>query len=80
MPALHAEALLFCLAWAALALGAGMMSGWIAGAILSVGLMLVLMPVSSVVLTRTDNFELERLIRWGILLVAAACYLAWRTI
>ena len=67
MPRLHPEPLLFCLVWAALALAGGLLLGWQAGAILSVGLMLVIMPASSLVLTRTDSFPIERQVRWGIL-------------
>ena len=77
MPRLHAEALIFCLAWAALALTGGLLLGWQAGAILSVGLMLVIMPTSNLVLTRTDSFSIERTIRWAILATAAAGLLAY---
>ena len=76
MPRVHPEALLFCLVWAALALAGGWMLGWQAGALLSVGLMLVIMPASSLVLTRNDSFRIERLVRWGILAFAAAGLLA----
>ena len=77
MPRLHAEALVFCFAWAALALAAGLVSGWKLGAALSVGLMLVIMPVSSLILTRTESFQAERLVRWGILAVAALAFALW---
>jgi len=76
MPRLHAEALIFCVAWATLALTGGLLLGWQVGAILSVGLMLVIMPTSSLVLTRTDSLPIERLVRWGILAIAAAGLLA----
>lgn len=78
MPTLHPEALFFCLVWAALALAAGLVAGWQAGALLSVGLMLLIMPASALIVTRTDNFAAERLARWGILIAAAAAFLAWR--
>ena len=77
MPRFHPEALIFCLVWAGLALAGGWMLGWQAGALLSVGLMLVIMPTSTLVLTRTDSFQTERLVRWGILAVAAASLMAW---
>ena len=77
MPRLHAEALVFCFAWAALALAAGLIAGWKWGAGLSVGLMLVIMPVSTLVLTRTESFRAERLARWGILAVAALGFALW---
>ena len=72
MPRLLAEPLIFCLAWAGLALTAGALAGWKAGAALSVGLMLVIMPVSSLILTKSESFQAERLARWGILAMAAA--------
>ena len=77
MPRLHLEALIFCVVWAALALTGGLLLGWQAGAILSVGLMLVIMPTSSLVLSRTDSFPIERLVRWGILATAATGLLAY---
>ena len=77
MPRLHAEPLIFCLAWAGLALIAGALAGWKAGAALSVGLMLVIMPVSNLILTRAESFQAERLVRWGILAVAAAGFALW---
>ena len=79
MPRLQVEPLLFCVAWAALALAGGILAGWRAGAVLSVGLLLVIMPTSSLVLTRVENEAVERTARWGILAVAAlglAAYLA----
>ena len=77
MPRLHAEPLLFCAAWAALALVAGLVAGWPAGVLLSVGLLAVIMPTSTLVLTRLENFQAERLIRWGILVLAALAFLVW---
>ena len=71
MPRLDAEALLFGLAWAALAVAGGLLIDWIAGALLSAGLLLVILPASALTLTRTDSFRAERLVRWGILLAAA---------
>jgi hypothetical protein len=77
MPRLHLEALLFCLVWATLAIGAGLVAGWQAGAVLSVGLLLIIMPASSLVLTRTDSFAAERTVRWAILAVAALLLMIW---
>ncbi len=77
MPRLHAEALFFCIVWAALALSAGLLVDWLAGVLLSVGLLLIIMPVSSFVLTRTDSFQTERIARWGILASAALGLLAY---
>jgi hypothetical protein len=71
MPALHVEALIFSLCWAALAIFGGIQAGWLIGAALSVGLLAVIMPTSSLILSRTENFRLERQARWGILLTAA---------
>jgi hypothetical protein len=78
MPKLHAEALVFGLAWAALAVFAFVRAGYVAGALLSVGLLLAIMPASSIVLDKTGSFTLERQVRWGILLVAAAAFAAWQ--
>lgn len=77
MPRLHIEPLLFCVAWAALAIGGSLVAGWQAGAVLSVGLLLIIMPTSSLVLTRTDSFQVERTVRWTILAVAALALLLW---
>ena len=74
MPKLHAEALVFALAWVALAVTAAMRAGWIAGAVLTAGLLMVIMPASSLVLAKTGNFALERQVRWGILVLAALAF------
>jgi hypothetical protein len=71
MPKLHAEALIFCLAWAALAILAFARAGYPAGAVMSVGLLVLIMPVSSLILDKTGDFARERLARWGILVLAA---------
>jgi hypothetical protein len=68
---LKAEALAYCIAWAALAFAGWHLSGLGAGLLLSVGLFLVVMPTSALVLTRSGNFNLERGVRWGILAIAA---------
>ena len=71
MRRLHVEALVYCIAWAALAILGLNLAGIKAGLLLSVGLFLVVMPTSAIVLSRTGNFALERGVRWGILVVSA---------
>jgi hypothetical protein len=71
MPKIYPEALLFCILWAALAVAGFALVGWQAGALLSVGLFMLIMPSSALILTRTGNFAAERIVRWGILAVAA---------
>ena len=76
MPRLYPEALLFCAVWAALALYGGLQVGWKAGAVLTLGLFILIMPTSALILSRTGNFTLERGVRWGILAVAAIAALS----
>lgn len=76
MPKLHAEPLIFCLVWAAVALWGGMASIW-AGILLSGGLAVVLMPVSAMILSKTEDATLERQVRWGILALAALALAIW---
>jgi hypothetical protein len=71
VPKLYPEALLFCILWTALAVAGFALVGWQAGALLSVGLFMIIMPSSALILTRTSNFTAERIVRWGILAVAA---------
>jgi hypothetical protein len=71
------DALAYCIAWAALAFAGWHFSGLAAGLLLSVGLFLIVMPTSALVLTRTGNFQLERGIRWGILVLAALALLSF---
>ena len=71
MPRLHVEALLFCVAWAALALAGGIYGGWWVGALLSLGLLVVISAASLQILSQTEDPGLERQVRWGILIVAA---------
>ncbi len=71
MPRLNVEALIFALTWAGLAVYGGVTSGYMAGAALSAGLLLIIMSTSSYVLSKTENLTLERQVRWGILLLAA---------
>lgn len=71
MPKLHAEPLIFCLAWAALAFAAAIMGSLWAGILFSAGLAVVLMPLSATIIAKTENFALERQLRWGLLILAA---------
>jgi hypothetical protein len=71
MPKIYPEALLYCILWAALAVAGFVLIGWQAGALLSVGLFVLIMPASALILTRTGNFAAERIVRWGILAAAA---------
>ena len=71
MPRLYPEALLFCFLWAALAFFGATRLGWQAGAALTLGLFVVIMPASAFTLSRTGNFAVERGVRWLILAVAA---------
>jgi hypothetical protein len=77
MPRLHAEPLLFCLAWAALALAAAMLIGIWTGILFSVGLAFLLMPLSATIVSRTENMTLERQARWGLLSLAALVLALW---
>jgi len=76
MPKLHLEPLIFCIAWAALAVAGFALLDWKAGVALSVGLFMVIMPTSALILARTSNFVLERAVRWGILVVATLILLS----
>jgi hypothetical protein len=76
MPKLYPEALLFCVLWAALAIYGGLELGWKAGAGLTLGLFILIMPTSALILSRTGSFSLERGVRWGILAAAALVLLS----
>jgi hypothetical protein len=76
MPRLYPEALLFCVLWAALAIYGGLELGWKAGAVLTLGLFILIMPTSAFILSRTGSFKLERGVRWAVLTVAAAVLLS----
>ena len=71
MTRLHPEPLLFCAAWAALAIAGGLWGSWWIGVLLSFGLLLLISAASLQILTRTEDMALERQVRWGILAVAA---------
>jgi hypothetical protein len=76
MPKLYPEALLFCVLWAALAIYGGLELGWKAGAALTLGLFILIMPTSALILSRTGSFQAERAVRWGILTAAAIVLLS----
>jgi hypothetical protein len=67
----NADALIYCIAWVALAVAGWRYAGLKAGLLLSVGLFLVVMPASALTLSRTGSFAVERAVRWGILILAA---------
>ncbi len=77
MPRLYPEPLLFCLAWAALAIAAGVMASIWMGILFSAGLALILMPLSATIITKTENLALERQVRWGLLVIAALAFAIW---
>lgn len=71
MPRFHAEAMLFCLAWTALAISAAVtVSVWM-GILFSAGIAVILMPLSAMIVSRTENMAVERQARWGLLVLAA---------
>jgi hypothetical protein len=80
MPKLHAEPLIFCFAWAALAIAAAVMASIWTGILFSAGLAIVLMPLSATIISRTENLALERQARWGLLALAALALAAWLAI
>lgn len=77
MPKLHVEPLLFCLAWAALAVAGAIFGGIWAGVVVSLGLLVVLMPASALILTKFEDFRFERQVRWGILVLAGLALAVW---
>lgn len=77
MPRIYPEPLLFCLAWAGLAIAAGVLGSVWMGILFSAGLALVLMPLTATVVSRTDDFNLERQVRWGVLVLAALGLTVW---
>jgi hypothetical protein len=75
MPSFNLDALLFALAWAVLAIVGAARSGWVLGIALLVALMLIVMPVSALVISRSGDLARERQIRWA--LFAAAVVVTW---
>jgi hypothetical protein len=75
MPRLHGEALLFCLAWIALAVYAAIEAGWWVGVLISIGLLVLVSAASMQVLSQTQDEQMERHVRWGILIVTGLALL-----
>ena len=69
-PLWHPEAASFCAAWVAVATAGFVLEGFVAGALLSLGLMSVLMPISGYLLGKRGDVVLERNVRWSVLIVA----------
>jgi hypothetical protein len=76
VPKLYPEALAFCLVWAGMAIWGGLELGWKAGAALTLGLFILIMPTSALILSRTGSFAAERAVRWGILAAAGILLLS----
>jgi hypothetical protein len=68
----HPEALLFCLAWVVVAAAGYILEGFLAGSLLTFGLLAIMMPASAYFITKRDDFALERTVRWSILIAAGA--------
>jgi hypothetical protein len=68
----HPEALLFCVAWVAVAAAGFVLEGWIAGSLLSMGLLAIIMPTSGYFIGKRDDFAMERTVRWSILIAGGA--------
>ena len=66
----HPEAAAFCAAWVAVAVAGYVLEGFLAGSLLTFGLMGVLMPVSGYLLGKKEDPVLERTVRWSILIGA----------
>ena len=77
MSRLNLEALAYSICWAALAAWGGLSFGWTVGLALSVGLFPIVMLASAATLSRTGSFKAERIVRWGILLLAALALLSY---
>lgn len=77
LPKFHLEPFLFCVAWALAAVAGSVFGGIWAGTALSLGLLLILMPLSAVILTRYEDFALERQVRWGVLVIAGLGLAVW---
>ena len=71
MAKLHPEPLLFCVAWAALAVAGGVWGSWWVAVLLSAGLLILISAASLQILSQSEDPRLERQVRWGILVVAA---------
>jgi hypothetical protein len=77
MPRFALEPFLFCLCWALLAIIASVLGTIWSGLAVALGLLLVLMPTSTFILTRYEDEKLERQVRWGILVIAGLLFAIW---
>ena len=77
MSRFNLEALAYSICWAALAAWGGLSFGWTVGLALSVGLFPIIMVTSAAILSRSGSFKAERIVRWGLLLVAALGVLSY---
>ena len=77
MSGVNFEALAFSLVWIVIALAGWSLAGWVAGVILSVGLLFVIMVSSAIIFSTSGNLLLERGVRWGILVVATIGLLSY---
>lgn len=71
MPKFHPEALLFCLAWAALAIAGAIYGSWWVGVLITLGLLVLVSAASMQIMSQTGDETMERNVRWGILMVTA---------
>ena len=71
MPKFHPEALLFCLAWAALAIAVAVYGSWWVGILITLGLLVLVSAASMQIMSQTGDETMERNVRWGILMVTA---------
>lgn len=77
MPKIHIEPLLFCLAWAALAVAGAVLGGLWVGVAIALGLLAILMPATLLILTQMEDFRFERQVRWGVLVLAGLALAVW---
>ena len=77
MSRVNFEALAFSLVWIIIAMAGGILAGWVAGVILSVGVLFLIMASSAVIFSTSGNLVLERSVRWGILIVSAVALISY---
>ena len=70
MSGVNFEALAFSLVWIIVAMAGWILAGWVAGVILSVGILFLIMISSAIIFSTSGNLLLERSVRWGILVIA----------
>ena len=71
MPTFHPAALLFCRAWAALAIAGAVYGSWWVGILITLGLLVLVSAASMQIMSQTGDETMERNVRWGILMVTA---------